>query len=43
MLESSTYWSILMVLTTFMEWAVLNFIFNNISTVRRSKKSYIYV
>ncbi|WP_315167576.1 GHKL domain-containing protein [Metaclostridioides mangenotii] len=38
MLESSTYWSILMVLTTFMEWAVLNFIFNNISTVRRSKK-----
>jgi hypothetical protein len=38
MLESSTYWSILIVLTTFMEWAVLNFIFNNISTVRRSKK-----
>ncbi|GAA0220418.1 GHKL domain-containing protein [Metaclostridioides mangenotii] len=38
MLETSTYWSILTVLTTFMEWAVLNFIFNNISTVRRSKK-----
>lgn len=38
MLESSIYWSILMVITTIIEFSVLRFILDNLSSLKKSKK-----
>ena len=38
MLESSIYWSILMVITTIIEFSVLIFILDNLSSLKKSKK-----